>query len=265
MRGKKADIDVEKRPYQVDKSVPPAFVRRREAKDRERWWRGLTSSGKATIVLVLVLVLAVSAIVAVSLTFNTNGKAVPKPKPHPDPGSVKPLFSYSNNNAPLDMAVLAAGLHLTLKSMSTTSRGLMKDLKGSFGSRVRPHSMTASIDVLADGPENPNGQPGPASSGSAIQQRYLKKYRAYLVLLSSIRKAADSIPATGPSAAARSALIRACDDLTRDTTVIVTGLMRLGSDPSQDGEIAAGIEVAGSRIEATSKRVDSLLKALTGS
>jgi hypothetical protein len=267
MRAKKADIDVEKRPYGVDKSVPPAFVREREAKEaRDRWWRGVTPSGKALIALAVIIFLAASALLAVGLVYNTGGTVRPGPKPGVVPTGatiLKPL--YANSNARLDMAVLAAGLHLTLKSMSKTSQGLMKDLKGSYGSDLPSRSLTASIDVMADGPEKPTTPRQPASTGSAIQQKYLKKYRAYLSLLTSIRSAAESIPATGPRSAERSSLIQACDDLTRDTTVIISGLSKLGSDPSQDGEIAAGIEVAGARIKDTSKKVDSLLNQLTDS
>ncbi|MHB8896211.1 MAG: hypothetical protein ACYC99_13685 [Candidatus Geothermincolia bacterium] len=292
MRGKgnKVGPDELRRPNGVDKRKPPAFLAQREhARFPRRWWAGLTSGGRCTILVVAILLIALIVGLSVSLAgSSTTGKDVkPRPRPKPRPEVVvkprpRPLYSYSSNSARLDIAVLASGLTLTLEAMSVTSAKLEAELAATYGAgpdtfslsggletpgpaqpptRLPEMALTASLDVLADGPDG--AQPAtPVAPGTDIGKRYVTRYREYLALLTSIRAGAETIPAAGKQALERSALIKACDELMRDTSVIVSGLEQLGADPGEDGIIAAGIGAANDRILETSKRVDSLIDAI---
>lgn len=296
MRGKKVGPDAAGRTNGVDKHVPPTFLARRDARRSPlRWWRGITPAGKITVCIVALLLIALVAGLSVSLSgSNTRGTDVKPAKRVPDkkpPVTAKPeevpLYSYSDNHARLDVAVLASGLMMTLKAMSDTSLKLENDLKATYGdgesvdytgtlapfipaslpglASSESERLSASLDVLADGSDGAlPAQPTP--SGSEVGARYIERYRAYLALLTSIRASAESVPTldTGNLATLRTMLIKACDDLTRDTSAIIAGLERLGADPSEDASIAAGIQAASRRVTDTEKSVDRLLAEIRG-
>jgi len=273
MRGKRVGPDDARRPVGVDKSLPPEFILRSgQHRTPRNWWSGLTSPGKWTVcIAALVLIGAVAGISALlGASGISGGNVKPRPpvaKPHVKatrPRAIAPLYSFSLNTAKLDIAVLASGLHLTLDSMSGTSKSLDEELSSTYGLEYQPSSgLTASLDVLADGPVN--GAPDSGSQQdlpSDIGQRYVKKYRAYLATVNAIQKRAQAVPPTAGSAAERTLLLKACADLSRDTSAIVAGLERLGTDPAEDSGIAHGIEAASGRIVETADLVNRLLGEL---
>jgi len=283
MRGQRVGPD-EGRPNGVDKHVPPAFLARRERGGfPRRWWSGLTAAGRWTVLVIVILLVALVAGLSMSLAgSNTAGKVVKRHPEAPISHKKTTLYSFSANSSRIDTAVLASGLVVTIEAMSRTSAQLQKDLEATFGdsgdpfpkarfpvsggNRPAPEGapdgvLTASLDVLADGPDGaqPDISPSPASE---IGQRYIARYREYLSLLTLIRGGAESIPAAGGPSFGRPDLLKACDELMRDTSVIIAGLERLGADPDEDGIIATGIGAANTRIQETSKRVDQLMDAL---
>jgi hypothetical protein len=270
MRGTKVGPDDARRPVGVDKSLPPDFILRGGRRSAPgSWWSGLTSQGKWTVCVALLVI--VGAVAGLSAILGASGISGGNVKPHPPvvkppvnitkPRVVIPLYSFSNNTAKLDIAVLASGLHITIDSMSSTSKSLNEELSSTYGLERRMSSgLSASLDVLADGPDT-----GAPDSGrqpnlpSDIGQRYVKKYRAYLATVNAIQKRAQAVPPTAGSAAERTLLLKACADLSRDTSAIVAGLERLGTDSAEDSNIAHGIEAASGRIVETAGLVDRLL------
>ncbi len=267
MRGSKEERDTSKRPVAVDKSIPPAFVAKRGARRLSpRWWSGLTPAGRWAVAVLGIAVVAVVAGLVLSLagskTTGSDAKPPPmvKPKP-PDEKSAKKVvpFSFSKSRAALDIAVLASGLHIVLDSISETSQDLLEELGSATDTQGGVTSgLTASLDVLADGPE----EPVPSPPSTDLGKRYVNRYREYLALVTDIRKAAEAAPMTEASAQDRRALVKACDEISRDTSIIIAGLEKLGTDPEEDAVIAEGIASAQARIDETSKRLDNLIESL---
>lgn len=288
MRGKRIGQDASNGIGGVDKHVPPAFISRREAgRSPRRWWGGLTSSGRVTVVLAVLVAAALAAGIAFSFTgSSTSGTATPpvgrEPRPEPrPPAKKKPVvtFSFSSSNARIDIAVLAAGLRMMLDEIADTAGELDKELRKTFDAQeggsgtlvprepklAREDGLTAKLDVLADGSDG-DLPPESGTPVSDIAGRYLSSYRRYLGLLTSMRAAAEAVQATTPElSTARDTLLKACDDLARDTSAVIAGLERLGADPVEDAQVAAGIEAANRRISESKKQVKALIQSISRS
>lgn len=258
-----------------NKSLPPDFLARHHKRGAgQGWWSGLTTSGRGIIAVATLGLVAVVVALALSVSGNTAKntpakkhplvkKPGPVSRPHKD---TRLSFPLSKNAAQVNLVFLASGLRLTLESVSATSSSLLKDLTDTYGS---PASGTAncfaSLDVLADGPEGPPSDGTTGSPGSSIAERYLSRYKKYLDHVTKVRQWALDTPVQAGMREERDRLVRATDDLSRDISVIIAGLERLGAPADEDtGSVVRGLEDSITRIEQAAGRVDQLLKDLGG-
>lgn len=259
-----------------DKSQPPEFlVHHHDRRPTRGWWGGLTGSGHWLIAVVAVGAAAIVVVLVVSITGNsTSGtsakphKQVNKAKPpvasHPRK-SIQLSFPLSKNAARVNLVFLTSGLRLTLKTVSTTSSSLLKDLTDTYGPPSSGASNCfASLDVVADGPENPPSPSTTGTPGASIADRYLSRYRKYLDHVTMIRQWALDTPVQAGMRKQRDELVRATDDLSRDISVIIAGLERLsGPTDEETGSVVTGLEASIGRIRQSSDRLDQLLKELS--
>ena len=251
-----------------DKSNPPEFLLRKQAPvERTGWWKGLAPRGKMVVLTSSLVVVAVVAGVVLSFTLGTS--ASPKPKPRPPKVIVKPTpkpgprlsFSLGRNADGIELSVLAFGLDATMKQVAGTAKALNADLSSTYGAG-EPSSMSARLEILADGPDGgQTGPTGPASGpGAALADSYTSTYKSYLARVEAVKKRAQTLSLFPADATKRAQLVALCDQLSRDLSVVIDGLNRLRAPGSEDtSSIARGIQAANTRLSVESQHLGRLV------
>ena len=157
--------------------------------------------------------------------------------------------------------MLAFGLDATMKQVAGTAKALNADLSSTYGAG-EPSSMSARLEILADGPDGgQTGPAGPASGpGAALADSYTSTYKSYLARVEAVKKRAQTLSLFPADATKRAQLVALCDQLSRDLSVVIDGLNRLRAPGSEDtSSIASGIQAANTRLSVESQRLDRLV------